>query len=91
MKPYRSETLAMLVSSCWQSGLDYSEYSVHFARLFLRGSYQVALESYTLLEESAMNVSSALKEEVRDILLSSKPALKNDRIPLLQDLIKLYS
>ena len=26
-KPFKPSTIRMLVSSCWQSGLDYSEYS----------------------------------------------------------------
>lgn len=90
-KPYKSETLAMILSSCWQSGLDYSEYSIQFAMLFLKGSYAVALESYTLLEESAMNISPSLKLEIRDILISSREALKREKMPLLEDLIKLYS
>jgi hypothetical protein len=30
-KPRKSSTVSMLVSSCWQSGLDYSAYSRDFA------------------------------------------------------------
>ncbi|MCK7536379.1 MAG: hypothetical protein MZV63_38065 [Marinilabiliales bacterium] len=44
---------AMLVSSCWQSGLDYSDYSADFAKVFLKGDYATSIECITVIEESA--------------------------------------
>ena len=43
-KPWKDDTISMLVSSCWQSGLDYSEYSMDFAKVFLKGDYVTAIE-----------------------------------------------
>ena len=91
MKPYKQSTIAMLVSSCWQSGQDYSAYAPQLATLFLGGSYQVALESFTVLEEAVFNVTAPVKKEVMGILMTYKPGSSPDKNSLLKELIKIYS
>ena len=51
----------MLVSSCWQSGLNYSEYSTDLAEVFLKGDYVTAIECLTVIEESVNELSKAEK------------------------------
>jgi hypothetical protein len=41
---------AMLASSCWQSGLDYSEHAVALAEIFMLGDYMTSLECFTVLD-----------------------------------------
>lgn len=48
---------AMLASSCWQSGLDYSEYAVALADAFMTGDYMTSLECFTVLENCAGTIS----------------------------------
>lgn len=48
---------AMLVSSCWQSGLDYSEFAVPIAEQFLTGDYMVSLECFTVLDTCAGSIN----------------------------------
>ncbi|MFN8240188.1 MAG: hypothetical protein U0X39_05475 [Bacteroidales bacterium] len=52
LKPYKQETIQMLASSCWQSGLDFSDYVPQFASLFVRSTYPVALKCFYHHEES---------------------------------------
>ncbi len=47
----------MLVSSCWQSGLDYSDYAVALADAFVTGDYLTSLECFTVLENCAGMIS----------------------------------
>ncbi len=56
-KPWKSDTISMLVSSCWQSGLNYSDYSLDLAKVFLRGDYVTAVECLTVIEESVHEMS----------------------------------
>ncbi len=51
-KPWKANTISMLVSSCWQSGLDYSDYLADMAKVFLEGDYATAIECMTVIEES---------------------------------------
>ena len=48
---------AMLASSCWQSGLDYSEYAVTLADAFMTGDFMTSLECFTVLENCAGTIS----------------------------------
>jgi hypothetical protein len=49
---------AMLVSSCWQSGLDYSEFAIPIAEQFLSGDYMVSLECFTVLDTCAGSITA---------------------------------
>lgn len=48
---------AMLASSCWQSGLDYSGFAVPIAEQFMTGDYIVSLECFTILDTCAAAIS----------------------------------
>ena len=65
-KPWKGSTASMLVSSCWQSGLDYSEYSDDFTEIFIAGDYATAIECYTVISEAADSIS----REKKDLLVS---------------------
>lgn len=47
----------MLASSCWQSGLDYSEYAVALADAFMAGDYMTSLECFTVLETCSASIN----------------------------------
>lgn len=47
----------MLVSSCWQSGLDYHTEVPLFARFLLREDYATAIEAFTVIENSIGDLS----------------------------------
>ena len=49
----------MLASSCWQSGLDYSEFALPLAEQFIAGDYMTSLECYTVLDTCAGSISDA--------------------------------
>jgi hypothetical protein len=60
----KPETLRMLVSSCWQSGLNYSAYSPVFADLFLAGDYLTAIECFTVIESSVEKLTRPEKDSL---------------------------
>jgi hypothetical protein len=60
----KPETSRMLVSSCWQSGLNYSGYSSDFADLFLAGDYMTAIECFTVIESSVNNLTRQEKDSI---------------------------
>lgn len=62
------ETKAMLASSCWQSGLDYSEYATGITDIYLEGDYMTALECFTVIDNcSGMIVSSDRKHIIMQL------------------------
>lgn len=90
-KNHKDETLEMLASSCWQSGLDYSAYAIAFAGLFAAGSYQIALECFTVLEESMNKLSRDTREEVIEIVRENMHNYSKEKSILMFDLINMLT
>jgi hypothetical protein len=67
-KPFRQSTITMLVSSCWQSGLNYSEYSRDLAEIFIKSDYLTALECFTVIEESVHKLTRKKRDEIISII-----------------------
>ena len=55
---------AMLASSCWQSGLDYSDHAVALAEIFILSDYITSLECFTVLETCSGMISSTDKSGI---------------------------
>ena len=91
MNNFKPETLSMLVSSCWQSGLDYSGFIIDFTDLFISGDYLTALECFTVIEESVHSIPPGDKGKVKGLLEKNKNKLSVEKIPLFQTLILILS
>jgi predicted DNA-binding protein len=85
-KTWKAGTTSMLVSSCWQSGLDYSDYSSDFAKIFISGDYVTAIECLTVIEESATKLSTEKKEEILKIIRENPPHPANEKTTLFYEL-----
>ena len=86
-KPWESDTISMLVSSCWQSGLDYSDYSADLAKVFMGGNYITAVECFTVIEESVDKLSRERKEEIIMIIEENPHSPVNEKKVLIQELM----
>jgi len=88
-KPGGKAAHAGMLSAIWQSGLDYSKYMDMFIQLFLEGDYLVALESFTIIEQSIEHLSDQEIAEKRNHLLSGLDSVKEDKKPLARELVNL--
>jgi len=88
-KKWKSDTTSMLVSSCWQSGLNYSEYSIDLVRIFLEGDYVTAIECLTVIEESAHDLSEPSKDEIIKMLVESPVTQITEKQSLTLELISI--
>ncbi len=88
-KKWNPSTTSMLVSSCWQSGLDYSEYSTDLTEIFLSGDYVTAIECLTVIEESIHKLSNEKKKEILKIIDESPAGIKNEKTELRLELLSI--
>jgi len=79
----------IIVSSCWQSRMDYSHHLDTFIQLFIKEDYLTALEAFTVIEESLLDISEEKIEEYRLRLMSSIEDIAIEKKPLLKELINL--
>jgi hypothetical protein len=85
--PHDQGTLTMLVSSCWQSGLDYSPWVSDLALVFCNSDFATALECFTVLEESSHALTPQKKKELIKILKESDNRKVPEKSALAGDLI----
>jgi hypothetical protein len=88
-KTWQSDTTSMLVSSCWQSGLNYSGYSTDLARIFLIGDYVTAIECLTVIEESVHELSKEGKNEIIKLLEEGTPSANDEKKALILELFSI--
>ena len=86
---WKVETINMLLSSCWQSGLDYSKYSVDMARAFFKGNYITAFECLTVIEESVSDLSRQEKDEILNVFEKDPLPSSDERNILLLELLAI--
>jgi hypothetical protein len=81
--------LGDLISECWQSGLDFSQYLNVFADNFITGDYQVALEAFTVIEEMLWKSTLDAVTDCRKYLLDRKDEIHDEKKSLFTELIKV--
>lgn len=57
-----TENLQLLVSACWENGLDYSNYLSLFIDLVIERDFMVSFEAHTVI----MNMSGKISQEIVD-------------------------
>lgn len=80
-----------LLSTCWQSGLDYSMHLDLFVNLFITGSFEVAFEAFTVIDnfeekfqaETIDPFIEELKLRVADFKKTDKEALFVELVHIL--------
>ena len=88
-KELKPETLRMLVSSCWQSGLNYSAYSPVFADLFLTGDYLTAIECFTVIESSVEDLTRPEKDSLIELIRKGSSGNIGEKRALALELISV--
>lgn len=90
-KDIKPDTMRMLISSCWQSGLDYAGYSSDFADLFLTADYMTAIECFTVIESSVQKMTRGKRDEIIKMIregslstIGEKKALSLELISVLE-------
>ena len=88
-KRWKSSTISMLVSSCWQSGLDYSGYSADFFEVFLNNDYVTAIECLTVISESAKNIPMAERAKIISNITENPLPTADEKSALSLELISI--
>lgn len=83
--------LGKVIAACWQSGLDFSSGMPLFVKCFIEGNYEIALESFTVIEEMIWRTSIDMLNACRETLINSAKDISEDKKPLYNELIKILN
>ena len=78
-----------IISSCWQSRLDFHAHLNSFATCFLSGDYQTSLEAFTVIEEMLWKSSAEQIQSCRQILVDNESEISKEKRPLYKELLKV--
>lgn len=78
-----------LIRSCWENGLDFSAHLLFFTEIFIRSSFNVALEAFTVIEENAQKTSKSQIKESIQLLKKEKKNISDDNKSLYEELVSL--
>ena len=81
--------VSAIVSSCWQSMLDFHAHLSSFATCFLDGDYQTALEAFTVIEEMLWKSTDEQIQSCKKILVENKKTVTEEKRLLYRELIKV--
>ena len=90
-KMIKQETRRMVISSCWQSGLDYSGYASEFTRYFIECDYMTAVECFTVIESSVNKITRSKKDELIKLIRAKSTAEAGEKSALIRELISVLS
>lgn len=78
-----------LLATCWQSGLDYSEYLLDFTEQFILGDYVTSIEAFTVIEEWIHNASRDNIQASKQLLIDKVSGISEEKKPLYLELVRL--
>ena len=86
-KDIKTDTRRMIISSCWQSGLDYSGFSKRFAGIFVSSDYMTAIECFTVIESSAERLSQSERDELIGLINEGTMSGSDEMKTLARELV----
>ena len=79
--------LKELVASCWENGLDYSNYLTLFIDLLIESDFMVAFEAYTVIVNMVAKIDQAKIDIEIDKLEKVLPSVPEQKKELMLDVI----
>jgi len=79
----------IIISACWQSGMDYSNNLDTFIGIFLKEDYLTALEAFSVIEQSLPYLEEHKLVQYREHLESGLNKVDKDKAPLVREMIKI--
>jgi hypothetical protein len=78
-----------LTRACWESQLDFSEHLILFTHLFITGDYGLAVEAFSVVENTFLEhpVQEEIAVEVYDLLKNSLPDQPETKGRLVRELM----
>lgn len=82
--------ITRLIATCWQSGLDYSQFLDVFVQQFVHEDYVTAIEAFTVIEEWMHNASQEHIEKCISLLKEQISIISAEKKSLYMELVKLF-
>jgi hypothetical protein len=79
----------IIISACWQSGMNYSNNLDTFVEIFLKEDYLTALEAFSVIEQSLPYLEDQKLLKYREQFEKCLNKVDKDKAPLVREMIKI--
>ena len=81
----------LLISACWENGLDYSEHIHFFADLILKEEYFTAIEAFTVIVENIDKLNLQKRNELSEYINKQSKKISQEKAALINQLISIVN
>jgi len=85
------EDFHLLISTCWENGLDFSEHLQFFADLIMTADYFTAIESFTVVEENIEKLNMEKRIGFSDYISKNSKAISKEKKALIDELLSIIN
>jgi hypothetical protein len=78
-----------LVAACWQNGLSYGKHIPVFVDVVVSGTYEAAIEAFTVIEEAVGELEQKERDKLVRSLKSLAQEVDDQKIALFVELVKV--
>lgn len=82
--------MCQLITTCWQSGLDYSDHILIFAEKFVGSDYITSIEAFTVIEEWIHNSDKEVIRNCKKYLVDNINKIETEKKALYIELVKVF-
>jgi hypothetical protein len=79
----------LLLSACWQSRLDFSEYIPVFIKMFIEGNFNEAFEAFTVIDSMDAKIEKKIASESINMLKKEISNIAQNKKELLVELVHI--
>ncbi len=87
--PEYSPIATILTASCWQNGLSYGTHANIFVTAAIEGSFETAIEAFTVLEEVAGELEQEERDRLSALIKKHISGADEQKKLLLRELVKV--
>lgn len=87
--PDYKELQSLLVAACWQNGLSYGKYIDTFVEVVISGTYEAAIEAFTVIEEAIGDLDQDQRQRAVKKLKSGILKAEEEKKALISELIRV--
>ena len=79
----------MIITSCWQSGIDYSDRIDDFIDFFMANNFDIAFECLTVIEQCVQSIDLKKKKEIVVQIKKKISEQPSEKTSLINELINV--
>ena len=80
-----------VLATCWQNGLDFSDYSVTFVQLIIQEEWEIAFEAFTIIDNFEFLPEQKILTECKNLISNAMENADEQKKYFLQEILTKFN